>query len=68
MVVVDDNRDMRNFLTHVLSRHYTCVGFGYGEDALTWLSEPGNHADLLITDRMMHRMDVCSGLIDSRHD
>lgn len=58
VLICDDNLDMRQYAINVLSKHFTCYGFGNGEDVHRWLSKAHNHADLLVTDRMMPRMDV----------
>ncbi|MBV8674350.1 MAG: response regulator [Acidobacteriaceae bacterium] len=55
VVLVDDNRDMREYLQRLLARKYDVVAVADGEQALAAIRE--NPPDLVLTDVMMPRMD-----------
>jgi signal transduction histidine kinase/ligand-binding sensor domain-containing protein/DNA-binding response OmpR family regulator len=55
LLVVEDNSDMRAFITSILSPKYGVVAAGNGQEALEALS--GNPIDFVITDLMMPVMD-----------
>ncbi|MGY1811539.1 ATP-binding protein [Blastococcus sp. SYSU D00820] len=55
VLVVDDNADMRAYLTRLLSPHHTVRTATDGEDALARIAE--DRPDLVLTDVMMPRLD-----------
>lgn len=55
ILVVEDNEDMRYYLTEVLSGNVNIATTGNGKQALDWLAK--NKADLIISDLMMPEMD-----------
>ena len=55
ILVVDDNADMRNFLTKILSHDYHIETAADGEEAEKIISN--NHIDLVVTDLMMPKVD-----------
>jgi PAS domain S-box-containing protein len=56
VMVVDDNRDMRDYLVNMLSTDYNVVVADQGVTALSLL-ESGPMPGLIISDIMMHEMD-----------
>lgn len=55
ILVVDDNADVRDYLTRLLSPHYDVVRAADGEEALRCLDQ--HDVDLVLTDIMMPRLD-----------
>ncbi|MBI2390434.1 MAG: response regulator [Deltaproteobacteria bacterium] len=55
ILVVDDNADMREYLTRLLRRHWTVDAVGDGEAALALVHE--SRPDLILSDVTMPRMD-----------
>lgn len=55
VLLVDDNRDMREYVERLLSRRYQVTAAGDGEEALA--SALANPPDLILTDIMMPRLD-----------
>ena len=55
VLVVDDNADMRAYLTRLLSPHWTVRTTANGEEALAAIAEHG--PDVVLTDVMMPRVD-----------
>ncbi|SOC47295.1 Signal transduction histidine kinase [Blastococcus aggregatus] len=55
ILVVDDNADMRGYLTRLLGAHWTVRSTANGEEALRAVSE--QQPDVVLTDVMMPRVD-----------
>lgn len=55
LLVVDDNEDMRAFLSSILGTEYRIVTAGDGKEAVTEIEK--NNPDMVITDLMMPNMD-----------
>ncbi|MCW2740129.1 MAG: Sensor protein [Blastococcus sp.] len=55
VLVVDDNADMRAYLTRLLGRHWTVRTTANGEEALQAVAE--QRPDIVLTDVMMPRVD-----------
>jgi signal transduction histidine kinase/CheY-like chemotaxis protein len=55
VLVVDDNADMRAYLTRLLGRHWTVRTTANGEEALAAVAE--RTPDIVLTDVMMPRID-----------
>lgn len=56
ILVVEDDRELRQMFEHVLTRNgYTAVGVSNGEEALAAMDE--SYYDLIISDIMMPKMD-----------
>ena len=55
VLVVDDNADMRAYLTRLLGRHWTVRTTANGEEALAAIAERA--PDIVLTDVMMPRID-----------
>ena len=55
VLVVDDNADMRAYLTRLLGPHWTVRSTGNGEEALQAVAE--QRPDIVLTDVMMPRVD-----------
>jgi PAS domain S-box-containing protein len=55
VLLVDDNRDMREYLERLLSKNYEVISFEDGEQALAASLE--NPPDLVLSDVMMPQMD-----------
>ncbi|TFV63340.1 UNVERIFIED_ORG: response regulator [Bacillus sp. AZ43] len=55
VLVVDDNADMRAYLTRLLAPHWTVRTTANGEEALAAVAE--RHPDIVLTDVMMPRVD-----------
>ena len=55
VLVVDDNADMRAYLTRLLGRHWTVRTTANGEEALAAVAE--RTPDIVLTDVMMPRVD-----------
>ncbi|GAA5905350.1 uncharacterized protein JCM6883_006368 [Sporobolomyces salmoneus] len=51
IVLVDDSRDLRNYMTSLLSTHFTVVPFGDSVQALAYIES--NPPNLVVTDAMM---------------
>ena len=66
VLVVDDNADLREYLSRLLERRYTVRTAIDGEDALAQLRE--RPADLVLADVMMPRMDGFALLAELRQD
>ncbi|MEM6845417.1 MAG: response regulator [Bacteroidota bacterium] len=58
ILVIDDNKMMRTFLSHLLSEEYEVVEKESAEDALIWLDER-NYPDLIISDYELHGLNGC---------
>jgi PAS domain S-box-containing protein len=56
IIVVEDNRDMRDYLVSVISEEYTVIAVDGGERLLN-IIEAGLNVDLIITDVMMPDMN-----------
>ncbi|MDR2058109.1 MAG: response regulator [Dysgonamonadaceae bacterium] len=55
ILIVEDNKDMRDYIQSILSDSYNTLEAGNGEKALSILSE--SHVDFIISDWMMPVMD-----------
>ena len=55
ILVVEDNDDLRDFVTNCLSENYHVAGASNGRKAIEWLQS--HDANLVITDLMMPEMD-----------
>ncbi len=66
ILVVDDNADMRAYLTRLLGRHWTVRTTANGEEALRAVSE--RRPDIVLTDVMMPRVDGFELLAALRSD
>jgi PAS domain S-box-containing protein len=55
VILVDDNRDIREYIERLLARNYEVTSLEDGEQALTAIFE--NPPDLVLTDIMMPRLD-----------
>jgi signal transduction histidine kinase/ActR/RegA family two-component response regulator len=66
IVLADDNADMRNYLTGILSQRWTVTLAADGEEALTLAREQA--PDLVVTDVMMPRLDGFGLLRELRRD
>ena len=55
MLVVDDNADMRAYLTRLLAPHWAVRTTANGEEALAAVAEQA--PDVVLTDVMMPRVD-----------
>jgi len=63
VLVVDDNKDIRNYVKDILKKEYQIAEAGNGEEGLQFIS--GHHPDLVISDVMMPVMngyDFCRAL------
>ena len=57
ILIVDDNRDMRDYLSHILSEdNHKVFALEDGQKVMRFL-EQGGHADLIVADVMMPIMD-----------
>ncbi|HEY3404019.1 MAG TPA: ATP-binding protein [Ohtaekwangia sp.] len=56
ILVADDNADMREYLTHVLSQDYQVMAVEHGQKVIDFLKE-GGQADLILADVMMPELD-----------
>lgn len=54
IVLVDDSRDLRNYMTSLLSTHFTVVAFADPIQALEYIES--NPPNLVVTDSMMPRL------------
>jgi signal transduction histidine kinase/ligand-binding sensor domain-containing protein/CheY-like chemotaxis protein/AraC-like DNA-binding protein len=55
ILIVEDNKDMRDYIQSILSEQYNILEAGNGEEALTLLFE--THVDFIVSDLMMPVMD-----------
>ncbi|HEX8060718.1 MAG TPA: response regulator [Cyclobacteriaceae bacterium] len=56
VLIVDDNADMRQYLTGVFSERYTVLALEHGRQVVDFL-EKGGQTDLIISDVMMPQMN-----------
>ena len=56
ILIVDDNRDMREYITRLLQSRFAVISAVNGEDALK-IIDAGVRPDLVLTDVMMPRLD-----------
>ena len=57
ILVVEDNPDLRTFLTLILKDQYNVTAAENGKEALEWLMKDSNQPSLIISDIMMPVMD-----------
>ncbi|MCF6269931.1 MAG: ATP-binding protein [Melioribacteraceae bacterium] len=57
VLIVEDNLDLREFITEVLSKSYSIITAGDGVEALELLNDKSNNIDFILSDIMMPRMD-----------
>lgn len=59
ILVIDDNKMMRTFLSHLLSEEYEVVEKESAEEALVWLDQR-NYPDLIISDFELNGLNGCA--------
>ncbi|CAG8659012.1 4397_t:CDS:2, partial [Paraglomus brasilianum] len=57
ILVVDDNADMRNYLSNLIKKQFDCISVADGCDALKIVKSSQRLPDLILSDVMMPNVD-----------